>query len=248
MSGNNPVRKIYASSRLEIFGRCIAPRTKHTLKTWQYLVKCNASDATVVIDCADRDIDVWKALAGQAASPTALWLTHADHASITGLKRWQRALPDVPVRMHRKDIFWEDMGFWERWKMLKSLTPMPTTPSSHFFEEDGETATCGELNFEVIHTASLTPGQLVFYCRDEGLAFTGNVLRTDDDIFHGPKWSYGCQRILGSLHGDTLVLGSGSGIPSKLNAVRTSVTTARHKVKSESIFAVPGTVHYQAKK
>eukprot|EP01065_Artemidia_motanka_P044626 TRINITY_DN6382_c0_g1_i1.p2 TRINITY_DN6382_c0_g1~~TRINITY_DN6382_c0_g1_i1.p2 ORF type:complete len:126 (+),score=41.87 TRINITY_DN6382_c0_g1_i1:448-825(+) len=41
---------------------------------------------------------------------------------------------------------------------------------------DGESIPVGEGTFEVVHTPGHTPGQVVFHCKDWGIAFTGDML------------------------------------------------------------------------
>ena len=67
----------------------------------------------------------------------------------------------------------------------------PTPPIGHFIA-NGECIGFGTHQFKALHTPGHTPGGLVYYCAEEGVAFTGDTLfrmsigRTD---FDGGSWT-----------------------------------------------------------
>ena len=103
----------------------------------------------------------------------ALWLTHGhlDHAGAVGelAKEWS-----VPVvGPHKEDQFWLDMiqevsaryGF-----------PIPQPVKVDQWLEGGEVLKLGEDEFEVRFAPGHTPGHVMFYNKNHGLLWTGDVL------------------------------------------------------------------------
>ncbi len=103
----------------------------------------------------------------------ALWLTHGhlDHAGAVGelAKEWS-----VPViGPHKEDQFWLDMiqevsaryGF-----------PIPQPVKVDQWLEGGEVLKLGEDEFEVRFAPGHTPGHVIFYNKNHGLLWTGDVL------------------------------------------------------------------------
>lgn len=96
---------------------------------------------------------------------------HIDHAGGVATLSKQLAVPiEGP---HREDQYWIDL--------LPSQSEMFKFPAAEVFEPDrwlnqGDVVTVGELTLDVRHCPGHTPGHVIFYHRDAGVAFVGDVL------------------------------------------------------------------------
>jgi len=95
---------------------------------------------------------------------------HIDHCGSAGILAKEL---DVPIEgPHEADRFWisrlDDDG--KRW----GITGKPFEPDRWL--QDGDTATVGELTFNVRHCPGHTPGHVVFHHAESKLAIVGDVL------------------------------------------------------------------------
>ena len=95
---------------------------------------------------------------------------HIDHCGSAGILAEELGVPiEGP---HEADRFWisrlDDDG--KRW----GITGKPFEPNRWL--EDGDTATVGELTFDVRHCPGHTPGHVVFHHAESKLAIVGDVL------------------------------------------------------------------------
>ena len=119
------------------------------------------------------DLPKLKAAAQQAGvTIEKILLTHGhiDHCGSAGILAQELGVPiEGP---HEADRFWisrlDDDG--KRW----GITGKPFEPDRWF--EDGDTATVGELTFNVRHCPGHTPGHVVFHHPESSLAIVGDVL------------------------------------------------------------------------
>jgi len=127
----------------------------------------------VLIDAGGDAAVLKKEVEALGLKVKALWLTHGhlDHAGAVGelAKEWS-----VPViGPHKEDQFWLDMiqevsaryGF-----------PIPQPVKVDQWLEGGEVLKLGEDEFEVRFAPGHTPGHVVFYNKNHGLLWTGDVL------------------------------------------------------------------------
>ena len=119
------------------------------------------------------DLPKLKAAAQQAwVTIEKILLTHGhiDHCGSAGILAEELGVPiEGP---HEADRFWisrlDDDG--KRW----GITGKPFEPNRWL--EDGDTATVGELTFDVRHCPGHTPGHVVFHHAESKLAIVGDVL------------------------------------------------------------------------
>jgi hydroxyacylglutathione hydrolase len=119
------------------------------------------------------DLPRLKAAASQAGvTIEKILLTHGhiDHCGSAGILAQELGVPiEGP---HEADRFWisrlDDDG--KRW----GITGKPFEPDRWL--DDGDTATVGELTFNVRHCPGHTPGHVVFHHPDSKLAIVGDVL------------------------------------------------------------------------
>ena len=119
------------------------------------------------------DLPKLKAAAAQAGvTIEKILLTHGhiDHCGSAGILAQELGVPiEGP---HEADRFWisrlDDDG--KRW----GITGKPFEPDRWL--QDGDTATVGELTFNVRHCPGHTPGHVVFHHPESSLAIVGDVL------------------------------------------------------------------------
>ena len=119
------------------------------------------------------DLPKLKAAAQQAGvTIEKILLTHGhiDHCGSAGILAQELGVPiEGP---HEADRFWisrlDDDG--KRW----GITGKPFEPDRWL--EDGDTATVGELTFDIRHCPGHTPGHVVFHHPESKLAIVGDVL------------------------------------------------------------------------
>ncbi|MBY5991031.1 MBL fold metallo-hydrolase [Ferrimonas balearica] len=99
---------------------------------------------------------------------------HIDHAG--GADLLAQALEVGIEGPHKADQFWLD-GLANQSQMFGF--PVIATFSPGRYLADGDRVEFGEQALEVLHTPGHTPGHVVFFHREEKLAFVGDVL------FHG---------------------------------------------------------------
>lgn len=120
-----------------------------------YIVVCQRTRESLVVDAPARADKIIESLAG--TSPRYLLLTH-DHSDHTGALAELRGRLKVPLAAHPADS--------------RSLKTPPEIAL-----KDGDTITLGNIKLEVRHTPGHTPGSLCF--------LAGKYLLAGDTIFPG---------------------------------------------------------------
>ena len=96
---------------------------------------------------------------------------HLDHAG--GASPLSRNLGVPIIGPHKDDLFWlegiEQQGKNYGFSMVENCMP-------DRWLDDGAKITVGNQSLEVLHCPGHTPGHLVFYHRESGLAFVGDVI------------------------------------------------------------------------
>ncbi len=111
---------------------------------------------------------------GKQLRPVRLLMTHAhvDHAYGNDLiHEHYGLLPEV----HEGDKVMMTRVLPQRLDELFHPFPYPVPMPEHYLV-DGEVITFGNHSLQVIHVPGHSPGSAVFYCADEGVAFTGDTL------------------------------------------------------------------------
>ncbi len=143
------------------------------VSTNAYLLADEASGVAAVIDPA------WdgKRLLAEAESRgwriAHLWYTHAHFDHIGGAAELYDSLPSFPlVALHPADYaLWRAGGGGEFFGFHIDPGPDPVVGL-----EDGQSLFLGGTRLEVRHTPGHTPGHCVFYCEEESLLFSGDLI------------------------------------------------------------------------
>ena len=138
-----------------------------------YLVIDKQSGDSVILDPAIGSQIILEDLKKNQLSLKQIWITHAHFDHIGGVERLSRAfIPPIPVAMHPQDNpLWEQGGGAKELDFELHLGPLPSKPLM-----DCQILKFGFSQFEVILTPGHTPGHVVFYNANEGLAFCGDLL------------------------------------------------------------------------
>lgn len=137
------------------------------------IVWCSETMRGAVVDPGGNIDRILRAADENGVTLEKILLTHGhvDHAGgATDLAK-RRALPiEGP---HIADKFWLD-GMEQQCRMF-GVPAMPAFTPDRWLGE-GEQVTVGNLSFKVRHCPGHTPGHLIFFNADAGLALVGDVL------------------------------------------------------------------------
>lgn len=125
----------------------------------------DGGDAAVIDPGQDVTDTLLRLAADNGWTYRAVYLTHGHYDHVGGVAALRRALPGLPVYLHRADAGQDTQLF----------------PTAHLgpltFWEDGEKLTLGSLCVELLHTPGHTPGSVALLC--------GDCLFTGDTLFRG---------------------------------------------------------------
>ncbi len=137
------------------------------------LIKCNASGKAAVFDPGGEAERILSAVGEMGATLEKVLLTHAhmDHCAAADLIREKMSVPiEGP---HKDDAFWlENLPEWCR---MSGFPPTASFTPDRWLD-DGDEVRVGELKLEVLHCPGHTPGHVVFFLREQNLAWVGDVL------------------------------------------------------------------------
>jgi glyoxylase-like metal-dependent hydrolase (beta-lactamase superfamily II) len=138
-----------------------------------YLVIDKPSGDSIIIDPAIGSHVILEDLKKNKLTLKQIWITHAHFDHIGGVESLSRAfLNPIPVAMHpTENDLWEGGGGAKELGFELNLGPLPSHPLM-----DGQILNFGSSHFEVFLTPGHTPGHVVFYNTNEGLAFCGDLL------------------------------------------------------------------------
>ena len=168
---------------------------------------------------------------------------HCDH--IGGIQPIVSALPSsCKVYLHRGDDVWlkdpfAGMTYLARaFPALKPPVDLEALSSSNRSNDgdaaaaprvrhvaDGDVVTVGELTFRTLHVPGHTPGQCVFHCATEDVAFVGDLIfdgsvgRTDLPYSEPAAMQRSLKRVCAELP-DAVTLFSGHGGPTRMGTQR----------------------------
>lgn len=137
-----------------------------------YLVRCGASGRAVVVDPGAAAEALLEAIGDDSASVDAVLLTHAHLDHIEGVAAVVRAT-GAPVHLHPDDRPLYE-GASDQAAMF-GLSVDPPPPVDHALA-GGETFRFGDCTFRVEHVPGHSPGHVMFYAEDAGVAFVGDVV------------------------------------------------------------------------
>ncbi len=179
------------SNRLSILTLTLGP-----LQTNTYLIADLESEQAVVIDPAWEGESIAQVANEHQWKIKGIWLTHAhfDHMGGAAALAKKIARP-VEITLHP-----DDMPLW-RMKggaVMFGLPAFDPGPEPSIMLDNGMKLNLGQYCFEVLHTPGHTPGHVVFYERNQGVIFCGDLIfkgsvgRTD---LPGGDWHALCRSI-----------------------------------------------------
>lgn len=138
-----------------------------------YLVTCDASGASVVVDpgaSAGRMVD---AAAAEGLEPEAVLLTHAHLDHIEGVHQVREAFPRIPIWLHP-----DDMEIYRALPKYAAAFGVPVHPQPEPDRElvPGRPFTFGACSFDVRFAPGHAPGHVVFVAEEAGVALVGDVV------------------------------------------------------------------------
>jgi len=99
-------------------------------------------------------------------------ITHAHFDHILGSKAVKDAFPSISIYLHPGDAaLWQNKGNAELFGFLAPALPQP----DHWVQHE-ETITIGSEIVQVRHTPGHTSGHVVFYAKNEGCVFCGDLI------------------------------------------------------------------------
>ena len=147
------------------------------IQTNSYLIADPSAQKAVVIDPAWEGSQIVKEARKRGWTMTAIWLTHAHFDHIGGVAGVVDEIPpgkktSLPIGLHQEDMeIWKNKGGAPMFGMELDPGPQPNLLFEH-----GQSLSLGSFNFEVRFAPGHTPGHVMFYCSEEEVLFSGDVL------------------------------------------------------------------------
>lgn len=137
------------------------------------LIWCQSTLRAAVIDPGGDVERIQAAIeqAGVAVEQVLLTHGHMDHAGGSRLLAERLSVPLIGP--HREDAFWLDI--MPQQAQMMGFSPMAPVQPDQWLAQ-GERVMVGDQVLEVLHCPGHTPGHIVFFHRDAGLAWVGDVL------------------------------------------------------------------------
>lgn len=137
------------------------------------IAMCTATNKAAIVDPGGETERIIQQLNAMKAVPEKILLTHGhiDHAGAAKTLSEQLNIPIIGP--HKGDLFWLE-GLTQQAAMFNFKQVESFVPDEWL--EDGETVSVGNLQLEVIHAPGHTPGHVVFYNKENKLAWVGDVL------------------------------------------------------------------------
>lgn len=135
-----------------------------------FLVRCGETGATVAIDPGGV-VDAMLEALGDAPLE-AILLTHAHLDHLEGVAALKRAT-GAPIHLHPADRRLYDHAADQAAAFNTEVEP-PPAPDADL--QDGGTFRFGDCTFEVRHAPGHSPGHVMLYAAEAGVAFVGDVI------------------------------------------------------------------------
>ncbi len=141
------------------------------LETNCYVLRCDGQ--CWIVDPGIWPVPLMEHLEREKLTPERVLLTHGHGDHIDGLTEIKKTYPDAIVCCPKAD---EEM-LSDPWKNLSAMVAMPIeVPPADELIEPGRTLGMGDCDWQVLDTSGHSPGGVSYYCRQEGVVFTGDAL------------------------------------------------------------------------
>ena len=153
---------------LEIIPIVLGPIENNT-----YLIADGESGEAALIDPSFDAAQVVDTARERGWKLTRIWLTHAHFDHFAGARDVaDRFAPPLPIGLHGGDlVLWRNGGNAANFGLSIRTGAEPEVNFYH-----GQTLHLGAQTLEVRHTPGHTPGHVIFYCADAGVAFVGDLI------------------------------------------------------------------------
>ena len=176
-------------------------------------VVSDMSHEAVIIDCGvmhqEEGTAITMYIRDNGLHPLHLLCTHGhfDHCMGNGLIYREFGLkPEA----HTDDQFLMETMQQQTTDILGVALPMEVPPVGRYLT-DSDIITFGSHTLRILHTPGHTPGGVTYYCKEEGIAFSGDTLfrmsigRTDFDGGSYEQIVHSLQEVLAALPPDTKI-------------------------------------------
>lgn len=137
-----------------------------------YLVACPGAEAVVAVDPGGKADEMADAVEQAGLELAAILLTHAHLDHVEGVAALKRRLP-APIHMHAGDRPLYDRVAQQAAAFGMRVEALP--PIDHELAH-GQRLDLGGCRFEVRHVPGHSPGHVLFYAEEAGIALVGDVV------------------------------------------------------------------------
>jgi hydroxyacylglutathione hydrolase len=139
-----------------------------------YLVTGGEGPAAVAIDPGAGASSMARAIREEGLTLEAILLTHAHLDHVEGVPALRKVAPDAPIYLHPGDgRLYDGVDAQARAFNLPLVGPLP--PPDRDLNH-GDELTLAGCRLEVRHAPGHAPGHVIFYSREDGVAFVGDVV------------------------------------------------------------------------
>lgn len=147
------------------------------VQTNAYLVADSEQGAAVVIDPAWDGAYIANAAQESGWEIQAIWLTHAHFDHLGGVAELADRVKERGESSFRIGLHDNDMVLWEKKGGAPSFgMDIDPGPRPDLFFQHGQQLHLGRHRFQVRYAPGHTPGHVMFYCEQEKVLFSGDVL------------------------------------------------------------------------
>ena len=153
----------------------------NSLRANCYVVSDDTKECVIIDPCAQNRYEralLRNYIRDEQLKPVRCLLTHGhwDHLlSCDQVRDEYGLLPEV----HHRDKLWTDRVETRIHELLGKCFTREVVQPEHFLE-DNEVICFGEHELITLHTPGHSPGSVVYYCKQEKQAFTGDTLFNED--------------------------------------------------------------------
>ncbi len=139
-----------------------------------YLMVFPDQGTAVAIDPGAESPSMVSRLQDEGVDLEAILLTHAHLDHVEGIPALREAAPSAPIYLHPGDRrIYDGVEAQARAFNLPTIGPLPP-PDREI--QAGDVLTFGGVEFEVRFAPGHAPGHVIFYLKDQGVAFVGDVV------------------------------------------------------------------------